>query len=203
LKKNETGIFRSAKFNTEFVAPDTVPSNVQKFLKMWNSFGGQYVKYEQVERHDMLKLDAYVHITSPIRRLVDLLNMIIIQDSLGLMKLEGEQSIFYKRWTDSASVDYINQTMRSIRKVQNDCSLLNICTTDTQLLEKVHTGFIFDKIIRNDDLYQYMVYFPEFKMVNRFTSRHDKAGLSKQQFKLYVFMDENQLKQKIRIELQL
>jgi len=203
LKENKTGIFRSAKFNTEFVAPDTVPSEIQKFLKMWNSFGGQYVKYEQVERHDMLKLDAYVHITSPIRRLVDLLNMIIIQDSLGLMKLEGEQSIFYKRWTDSASVDYINQTMRSIRKVQNDCSLLNICTTDTQLLEKVHTGFIFDKIIRNDDLYQYMVYFPEFKMVNRFTSRHDKAGLSKQQFKLYVFMDENQLKQKIRIELQL
>ena len=201
LKQNETGIFRSAKFNKEFVAPDTVPSNVQKFLKMWNSFGGQYVKYEHVERHDMLKLDAYVHITSPIRRLVDLLNMIIIQDSLGLMKLEGEQLIFYERWT--ASVDYINKTMRSIRKVQNDCSLLNICTTDTQLLEKVHTGFIFDKIIRNDDLYQYMVYFPEFKMVNRFTSRHDKAGLSKQQFKLYVFTDENQLKQKIRIELQL
>ena len=48
-----------------------------------------------------------------------------------------------------------------------------------------------------------MVYFPEFKMVNRFTSRHDKTGLSEQQFKLYVFMDENQLKQKIRIELQL
>ena len=202
LKKNETGIFRSAKFNTEFVAPNTVPSDVQKFLKMYHSFGGQYVKYEQVERHDMLKLDAYVHITSPIRRLVDLLNMVVIQDSLGLMKLEGEQLIFCERWTNPASVDYINQTMRSIRKVQNDCSLLNICTTDRNLLEKAHTGFIFDKIIRNDDLYQYMVYFPEFKMVNRFTSRHDKAGLSKQQFKLYVFMDENQLKQKIRIELQ-
>ena len=202
LKENKTGIFRSAKFNTEFVAPNTVPSDVQKFLKMWNSFGGRYVKYEQVERHDMLKLDAYVHITSPIRRLVDLLNIIIIQDSLGLMKLDGKRLTFYDRWTNPTSFDYINQTMRSIRKVQNDCSLLNICTTDRDLLEKVHTGFIFDKIIRNDDLYQYMVYFPEFKMVNRFTSRHDKSGLSEQQFKLYVFMDENQLKQKIRIELQ-
>jgi hypothetical protein len=47
-----------------------------------------------------------------------------------------------------------------------------------------------------------MVYFPEFKMINRFTSRHDKENLSAQTFKLYVFMDENQLKQKIRIELQ-
>ena len=33
LKKNEIGIFRSAKFNTEFVAPDTVPSDDSKFLK--------------------------------------------------------------------------------------------------------------------------------------------------------------------------
>ena len=92
--------------------------------------------------------------------------------------------------------------MRSIRKVQNDCSLLNICASDEALLSRIHTGFIFDKIIRNDDLYQYMVYFPEFKMINRFTSRHDKENLSAQTFKLYIFMDENQLKQKIRIELQ-
>ena len=33
LKKNEIGIFRSAKFNTAFVAPDTVPSNDSKFPK--------------------------------------------------------------------------------------------------------------------------------------------------------------------------
>ena len=202
LKKNKTGIFRSAKFNGNFTAPSHVPDDVQKFLKMWNSFGGQYVKFDQVEGHDMLQLDAYVHITSPIRRLVDLLNIIIIQDSLGFMKLDGERLAFYTRWTNPDSFDYINQTMRSIRKVQNDCSLLNICSTDKDILEKIHTGFIFDKIIRNDDLYQYMVYFPEFKMVNRFTSRHDKENLSAQKFRLYVFMDENQLKQKIRIELQ-
>ena len=60
------------------------------------------------------------------------------------MKLEGEQLIFCERWTNSTSVDYINQTMRSIRKVQNDCSLLNICTTDRDLLEKSHTGKFHD-----------------------------------------------------------
>ena len=122
---------------------------------MWNSFGGQYVKYDKVEGHDMLQLDAYVHITSPIRRLVDLLNIMIIQDSLNLMSLDGERFIFYNRWTNPESFEYINQTMRSIRKVQNDCSLLNICATDKRLLERIHTGFIFDKIVRNDDLYIY------------------------------------------------
>jgi len=186
LKNNKIGIFRSAKFNGNFTAPTHIPGDVQKFLKMWNSFGGQYVKYEHVDGHDMLQLDAYVHITSPIRRLVDLLNIMIIQDSLGFMKLDNERLAFYTRWTNPEAFDYINQTMRS----------------NKDILERKHTGFIFDKIIRNDDLYQYMVYFPEFKMVNRFTSRHDKENLSAQLFKLYVFMDENQLKQKIRIELQ-
>ena len=202
LITQKTGLFRSAKFNSNFVPPDTVPNNVQKFLKMWNSSGGQYVNYENITSHDMLQLDAYVHITSPIRRLVDLLNIMIIQESLNLMKLDGKKLEFYNKWTNDTAVEYINKTMRSIRRVQNDCNLLNICVTDKNLLDKIYTGFIFDKIIRNDKLYQYMVYLPKFKMVNRFVSRHDKENLSEQQFKLYVFMDENQLKQKIRVELQ-
>ena len=199
LTRQKKGIYRSAKFNTNFVAPKTIPKDAQKFLKMWNSSGGRYLKYENIEGHDMLNLDAYVHITSPIRRLVDMLNIMIIQDCLGLMRLEGPRLEFYNKWM--TSLDYINKTMRSIRKVQNDCSLLSICANDTELLNQTHTGFIFDKIKRNDDLYQYMVYFPSFKMVNRFTSRYDKENLSEQLFKLYVFMDETQLKQKIRIEL--
>ena len=202
LITQKTGIFRSAKFNSNFVPPTTLPGDIQKFLKMWNSSGGQYAKHGQINSHDMLQLDAYVHITSPIRRLVDLLNIMIIQDSLNLMKLGSKNLEFYNKWTNDPALEYINKTMRSIRKVQNDCDLLNICATDKKLLDEVYTGFIFDKIIRNDKLYQYMVYLPKFKMVNRFISRYEKDNLTKQQFKLYVFKDENQLKHKIRVELQ-
>jgi hypothetical protein len=198
LSTQKKGIYRSAKCNTNFTAPENVPGKIQKFLKMWNSFGGQYVNYENKESHDMLELDAYVHITSPIRRLVDLLNIMAIQDSLGLMTLEDGRLEFYNKWTND--LEYINTTMRSIRKVQNDCSLLCLCTNNADILQREHGGFIFDKIFLNG-LYQYMVYFSEFKMVNRFTSKHEKENLSKQKFKLFVFTDEIQLKQKIRIEL--
>jgi len=92
--------------------------------------------------------------------------------------------------------------MRSIRKVQNDCNLLNICNDNNEILEKVYDGFIFDKIYRNDALYQYMVYLPKLKMTNRFTSRYDKENHSIQQFKIYIFTDEDRLKRKIRVELQ-
>tara|TARA_B110000008_G_scaffold275207_1_gene312260 strand:+ start:1771 stop:3486 length:1716 start_codon:yes stop_codon:yes gene_type:complete len=201
LVKHKRGIYRSAKLNSNFKAPENVPQDVQKFLKMWNSFGGKYTTFKGLESHDMLELDAYVHITSPIRRLVDILTMLELQDSLNIFNYNDASKTFYDKWTNDESIEYINKTMRSIRKVQNDCSLLNICMNDKQLLNKIYNGFIFDKIVRNDRLYQYMVYIPELKMSNRFTSRYDCENLSKQQFTIFVFIDENKLKQKIRVEM--
>ena len=200
LIRLKTGIFRSAQFGSNFTPPEHIPKDVKKFLKHWNSLGGKYSK--DFGQHDMLELDAYVHITSPIRRLVDLLNIIILQDKLGLYKMSVEAKEFYERWTHDSSIEYINTTMRSIRRVQNDCSLLKICMDDEDTLNTIYDGYIFDKLVRNDALYQYMVYLPELNMVNRFTSRHDKINLTKQQFKIYVFTDQVSLKRKIRVEIQ-
>ena len=200
LIRLNTGIFRSAKFGSNFNPPENVPSDVKKFLKHWNSLGGKYSKH--FGQHDMLELDAYVHITSPIRRLVDMLNIITLQDKLGLVKMSSSAKEFYDRWTNDSSIEYINTTMRSIRKVQNDCSLLKICMDDTETLNTIYDGYIFDKLIRNDALFQYMVYLPELNMVNRFTSRYDKPNLTKQKFKIFVFTDQVSLKRKIRVELQ-
>ena len=199
LIKLKCGVFRSAKFNQSFVPPEELPKGVKKFLKNWNSQGGKYSK--DVGDHDMLELDAYVHITSPIRRLVDLLNIIILQDKLG-WEMSVKSKEFYERWTNDSSIEYINTTMRSIRRVQNDCSLLKICMNDPQVQETVYDGYIFDKLVRNDALYQYMVYLPEINMTNRFTSRYDKENLTKQKFKIYVFTDQHSLKRKIRVEVQ-
>ena len=201
LKSKRTGIFRSAKLNKSYQPPDIVPDEVGKFLKIWHSFGGKYTKYEKMESHDMLDFDAYVHITSPIRRLPDFLNILKLQDVLGLVKLEGEALDFYNKWTSDKSIDYINQTMRSIRRVQNECNLLNMCQEDETITKKIYRGYIFDKIKRNDALYQYMVYLSEIKMTNRITTRHDMNLNSSYEFKIYVFRDEARLKHKIRLEI--
>ena len=201
LLEYKTGIFRGVKLDNTFVPAESLPDEVKNFLKMWNSFGANYAKYESLESHDALDLDAYVHVTSPIRRLVDILTMITLQIKLNLVTFNDNMQIFVDRWTSDAAIEYINSTMRSIRKVQNDCSLLKICQDDSIVLEKIYSGYIFDKIVRNDKLYQYMVYLPELKTVNRFTSRYSKKNMSEQRFRLYVFTDENQLKQKLRIQL--
>lgn len=202
LVKNKCGLYRSSKMNDTFQPPSDIDLNIQKFLKIWNSYGGKYCNYDDLERHDMLELDAYVHITSPIRRLVDLLTMMKLQEKLGLVEWGEKATEFYQYWTSDKSIEYINTTMRSIRRVQNDCMLLNICTTNKEILETIYNGFIFDKIKRNDGLYQYMVYLKEINMTNRITTRHDFKNYSFQHFKIYIFHDQERLKHKVRLEIQ-
>lgn len=197
LKK---GIFRAVKMDKTYVSPQNIPENIGTFLKTWNSFGGSYVTYKNVSGHEILNFDSYIHITSPIRRLVDLLNIIEFQDGISLFKYSDKSKKFYEKWTNDSQFEYMNMTMRAIRKVQNDCSLLKMCSTDKSIMDQVYSGFIFDKSIQGI-LYQYMVYIPELKMVNRFTSRTNLENNTSRQFKLFSFMDENRLKEKIRIEM--
>ena len=90
--------------------------------------------------------------------------------------------------------------MKAIRKVQNCCELLRICVEDNFEKKKIYKGFIFDRMERNDGLFQYMIYLPEIKMVNRLIARQNKECLSSNNFKLFTFLDESNFKQKIRVE---
>jgi exoribonuclease R len=198
FKKYENGIFRSIKLkhNNEIDDID-LPKEVKKFLMSWNSSGGQYLKYENYTSHELLKLDAYVHITSPIRRLVDLLNMIQLQHNTGIFKMSAKSETFLKYWVSNEMLDYINITMRSIRKVQTQCDLLDKCYNNPEIMEKKYEGFVFDKIKRNDALFQYLVYIPELKLLNKYTSRYERDNYSKNTYKLYLFEDEDTFKKKI------
>jgi exoribonuclease R len=75
LKKHKTGIFRTIKLKTEYDIPEQTPKKIKRFIKGWNSTGGKYLKFEHYGSHQLLNLDAYVHITSPIRRLIDIFNI--------------------------------------------------------------------------------------------------------------------------------
>jgi exoribonuclease R len=201
LIKHNTGIFRSTVIKKEFVVPETVPEDVAKFIKIWNSASGQYIDGSEIvdTRHDLLDVDAYIHITSPIRRLVDLLNMIKFQHSISITKLSENATKFYSSWLNE--LEYINITMRSIRKVQCDCSLLDLCHNDPDVLAKEYDGYLFDKIYRNDGLYQYVVFLPELKLSSRITLRDNFDNFLNKKFKLYLFNDEEKFKRKIRLHI--
>jgi exoribonuclease R len=210
LLKHKTGIFRSAitkvtnSSNGNVSLPTNLPTDVINFVKMWNSTAGQYINGSDLSngkqtRHDILDMEAYIHITSPIRRLVDLLNMIQFQKIFNLVCLSEKVDDFYNKWLNN--LEYINTTMRSIRKIQIDCSLLDLCNNKPELLNKEYDGYIFDKIPRPDGLYQYIVFLPELKMNSRITIRENMENYDMRKFQLYLFNNEEKFKKKIRLQL--
>jgi len=206
LLKFGNGIFRTntnITKNINLIKNDFyIPEDVKNYITVWNSSLSQYVNIEQQcepIRHDALDIDAYIHITSPIRRLVDLLNIIKLQNNLNLIELRGETNDFYNNWV--SKIDYINTTMRNIRKVQNDCNLLCMCVNNENICDKMYEGYCFDKMIRNGGLFQYFVYLPELKITSKIVTRIEMEEYSMQNYKLYIFQDEDRLKKKIRIQL--
>lgn len=200
LLETKTGIFRTTIVNKNIVVPDNLPDDVNKFIKIWNSASGQYMNGNEIEntRHEMLNIDAYIHITSPIRRLVDLLNMIKIQKRTSI-ELTEKAEIFYEKWLNE--LDYINTTMRTIRKVQCECSLLDLCHNQPEIMDKEYQGYLFDKINRNDGLFQYIIYLPELKLTSKITLREHYEHFQMEYFKLYLFNNEDKFKKKIRLHL--
>lgn len=199
--QHKTGIFRTAILKNETNIPNTVPEDVSKYIKLFNSAIGQYINGNNIlnTRHELLDIEAYIHITSPIRRLVDLLNMIKFQQITDILHFEYNVYNFYTQWM--RELEYINISMKSIRKVQNDCHLLDICSNNPSIMKTEYTGYMFNKMAKTDGLYKYTVFLPELKLTSHVTTKEDIDNYQNRVFKLYMFNDEEYLKKKIRLQL--
>lgn len=210
LLKSKVGIFRSTvvkkEANSDLLLPDSLPEDVGKFIKIWNSTYGQYIDISLLVnddpsfyKHELLDMDAYIHITSPIRRLVDLLNMIKLQQIFDIGQLSENAEAFFIKWIQK--IDYINVTMRAIRRVQNDCTLLDTSAKNLSVLDCIYEGYCFDKLARSDGLFQYIVYLPELKMTSKITVREDMENYEVKKYKLFLFNNEEKFKRKIRLQI--
>ena len=196
--KYKNGIYRNVKsIDCKTEIPKNLPDDVYSYLKFLKSSVGQYVCFNDMKHHSHLDLDTYLHISSPIRRLVDLLNLIQIQENLGLFKFTDSAYQFYGKWI--SKLDYINTTMRSIRKVQSDCNVLAYFEDETNL-EKTYTGYLFDKVRRTDFMYQYNVYIPELKITTRLNTLDNYEDYGKYSIKLFMFKDEYSMRKKIKVQ---
>lgn len=197
--QSENGIYRCMIADEPPPTPETLSDDATNFLQYWHSNGGQYVPFSNDIRHDAMKLHNYIHITSPIRRLVDLLNMIQLQENMGLLSFGERGKHFLASWMEK--LEYINKTTRAVRKVQSDCSLLEMCTNHEELYQKSHKGVVFDKIKRNDGYFQYGVYLYDIKLVTRIKMLNDVENYSELMFNIYLFRNEDCFKKKIKLLL--
>lgn len=207
LHQHKCGIYRKLNHNdsnfdyTEL--PDTLTSPQKRFLFAYQSQSAQYCKYKDSIFMSMFKkrFDTYTHVTSPIRRLIDLLNSIVIQRLLGLIDFGDKGATFFDKWYDK--LDYINLSMRAIRKVQFNCHLLNelqkykILKSEKPIIEK---GVVFDEVVFENGMNQYHVYFERFKFVTKYTSSNKFDNYRLYNFEIYLFDHETTMKKKIKVK---
>lgn len=193
----QIGIFRKTQQkNTVDENLSNVSDESRRIIQMWNNnLSGQYVVYDASLNltHDVMKLKNYVHMTSPIRRLVDLLNQMWFFHTLSTDAHE-----FLENWIER--IDYLNVSMRSIRKIQTDCELLHRCTVQPEILLMVHKGVVFDKVQKADGAFVYMVHLEDLRMLSRMKTYTEMENYTMHHFQIYLFEDEHSLKKKIRVQ---
>lgn len=206
------GIFRKMALIDDGISVDiNATDDVSRVLRLWNNVRGGYVKYSETDniQHQLINTSInrigfdhpyYVHITSPIRRLVDILNQVIITHSLRLCQdMSNSANDFLDKWLDA--MDTINIHMKSIRKVQHECELLSKCVMDESVQANLHPGYIIDcKQSEDNGLYKYTVYLADLKLFGRVRANKLCDKYSKQQFAIYLFHDSDTIVQKIRIQ---
>jgi exoribonuclease R len=201
---DELGIFRGQGIFRGSTTTTTTTTTCSSFFLFENCASS----YSQCATpHLQLGVESYVHITSPIRRLVDILNQILFMKTF--YEISENCQAFFDKWF--AKLDYINRVSKDIRRVQMDCELLALCTNNSDLVNREFFGVVFDKHEISLNIFEYSVYIEELKLMTRFvtdkeiltkggelTDKADSTSL-RNRFKILIFNDENKLCKKIRI----
>ena len=214
----KTGIFRSVTFNVNeknTVLDDDITEDCARIIRTWNNTTGHYLMFDDKTdlNHELMnitsfkknsiatnKIKAYIHISSPIRRLVDLLNQMILLDTQKMITERSDDATnFYNGWVEQ--LEYINRSMRLIRKVQVDCEVVRRCFDDDTITRDLHRGIVFDKIVKNNGLICYMVYLEDIKLLSRITTTIDMPNNTYATFNVFLFEDEDKVRRKIRLSL--
>lgn len=113
-------------------------------------------------------------------------------------EMNGESRTFLQSW--QTQLDFVNASMRAIRKVQTDCEVLRKCISSPEILQGVHDGVVFDKHMKSDGTYTYMVYLHQIRVLSRINTLENLHNYGAYQFNMFVFEDETHIHKKIRLQ---
>jgi exoribonuclease R len=197
------GIFRVQSSTTSITdAPIAEGASVAQvagqndFVRRWLKLDGPAdpAQYSSVSSsHSGLGLDHYAHITSPIRRIADIVNQAAFMKSVMGYDVSVECSRFLDKWM--GKIEYMNTATRAIRRVQMDCELLERCETDSAALNTIHSGMA----IATESPGEYTIYIDALKLVTYIKTTSTLTLFEPARFQIYVFNDESRLSRKIRI----
>lgn len=198
LYKHKTGIFRVVSKKEDIVSSND--DQMRHKISLWNNVSGSYEKYVEDlnTKHDVLNVSSYLHVTSPIRRAVDIVNQIYFFKYMFKVELCEDCDKFVSRF--EMRIPQLNDDVKAIRKVQSECDLLYACKNDETVLETHYEGYVFNKKYENNQ-FTYSVFLKKLNKISFFRSNDEIGEHEIRMFKLYLFDRENSGHRKIRLAL--
>jgi hypothetical protein len=193
LSRRGGGIFRCVGGGAGDMdaAPAHLDDDSRRVIGQWRQSSGTYVSGAAAPA------DHYAHISSPIRRIVDLLNQIIFWGAAASPAAKS----FLENWV--GELDYINTSFRNIRKIQRDCDILYLVAGGTAVAGRQYEGVVFDEVQKVGGGYTYVVYLREIKMISKIIvsagARLTTYGVYR--FEILVFEKEDTLIKKCKLAL--
>jgi hypothetical protein len=205
LASKNKGIFRRTSiFNEQiFEMTDNIKklsADTKRVILNWRRERGEYVLFNELREGEK----KMVHISSPIRRVIDIMNQLEIMNDMREDGSPRNNKDFY--FSDillskgKSKIDYINTCMRNIKKVERNSEILRRCIEE-EIMNKEYVGVLFERRVNKNGLLNYTVYIEELRLLSKITTEKEREEYSKGIVRMYMYKDEEKLKRKIRVEI--
>jgi len=200
LKARKSGIFRSVKYIDKAKIKKICDSEYETIMNQWKNVHSQYVWFNTSIEHEIMDKSEYIHITSPIRRLIDVINQILFLHVIMNVELSNDALRFVEEW--KSKLGFVNDSMKSIRKIQNECHLLHKIQSNEELSNRTYEGILFDKMEKNG-VFKYTVYLKELNCISFMKCNQDLIfdNYRVVKCKIFLFENESHTKKKIRVNI--
>ena len=194
-RSHRAGIYKAitpppnlSEYSDEFIQNP----KMMEYIKRGKFGTSKYITFAGL--NDALTQSLYLPMTSPIRKIVDLINLTITQQVNNVGVFSRDAIEFCKTWSEK--IDIITHDTKETKHLEYECKLLKTCSDN---LVNEYEGVIVNMITENGAT-KYTVYLPELEVSLRMKDAPNKFLLgTSEKYKLYLFEKETTLVKKIRL----
>lgn len=151
-------------------------------------------------RHVVMDKDIYTHVTSPIRRKVDLLNqLVLLYRCQHVTNMSSSSQRFIIHCMND--LDKINEQTKNIKYVQNKLQFIQLCyNNETSFVDEVQQGIVVDKKLV-DTMYHYTIYIDKLCVFLPAILDNELQEHAYCDVRVFLFEDENNVRNKVKIQI--
>lgn len=200
LYKYDIGIFRKSSLKYHERMNLGFDKQTCDTLFHYKNASTNYVSSSESDlKHAVMNKEIYTHITSPIRRNVDLINQLILLYRCHFitgLSISAQNYLMF--WT--RNLDKINDDAKSIKYIQNKIQLIDSCRQYTRLSDELMTGIVVEKK-KDVTINHYSIYIKEMQVFLPAISDKELSEYNTCSVKVFLFEDENNVRNKIKIQI--